>query len=247
MKPSPLLLIIDPDRANRRLLRLVLEPQRYKIFEAEDASHGIREAVNRRPDVIILDLSLPDIDGLDLLGNLREWNTVPILILTAESEEDRKVAALDAGANDYLLKPFGPAELLARLRVLQRFNACDADGPYYINGHLRVDVTSHATTVDGRLIVLTPTEEALFFILVRYAGKLVTWRHLVRAIWGTGSEGKIHDLHVYIRSLRRKLGGATSGLLIQTQGSEGYRLLLPHQVQGVSEEIIRSALTDEMA
>ena len=196
----------------------MLEPQRYKVFEADTAETGIKEAVARRPDVIVLDLCLPDMDGLTVLRRLREWNRAPILILSG-LEEDLAVKALDGGANDYMSKPFSSAELLARLRVLQRSNPGEPEGPYYLNGNLKVDVNSHVATIRGRHIDFTPTEEALFYTLVRHAGQLVTCKHLLHCVWGSDEESKLHDLHVYIRNLRQKLRGATNEMLIQTEGS----------------------------
>ena len=211
----------------RRLLRAVLEPQHYKVYEAEHGHTGITEAVARRPDVIILDLALPDMDGLTVLLQLRESNRAPVLILSARDDEASKVAALDGGANDYMTKPFGAAELLARLRVLQRSMPGEPDGPLFIHGGLEVDMMSHRVALRGCPVDLTPTEEAVLYILTRHAGKLVTCKHLLRCVWGIDSEHKLHDLHVYIRSLRRKLNGASNESVIQTEGSAGYRLLLP--------------------
>lgn len=229
MKPNPVILLIDSDKPTRRLLQTVLEAQRYRVFEAENGENGIKEAVARRPDVIVMDLSLPDMEGLIVLKQLREWNRAPILILSARDNEASKVSALDGGANDFVSKPFGAAEVLARLRVLQRWNPCSPEGPYYINGDLRVDVTAGVATVRGRHIEFSPTEEALFFTLVRHAGQLVTRKHLLQCVWGTDSEGKVHDLHVYIRNLRSKLQGATDEMLIQTEGRAGYRLFVPFE------------------
>jgi two-component system KDP operon response regulator KdpE len=226
MKPNPVALLVDADTRTRKLLRVVLEPCRYKVFEADTAETGTREAVARRPDVIILDLCLPDMDGLTVLKRLREWNRAPILILSTP-EEDLIVKALDGGANDYMSKPFSAAELLARLRVLQRSNPGEPEGPFYLNGDLKVDVNSHVATIRGHYVDFTPTEEALFYTLVRHAGQLVTRKHLLHCVWGSDEESKLHDLHVYIRNLRQKLQGATQGLLIQTEGSVGYRLFVP--------------------
>jgi two-component system KDP operon response regulator KdpE len=236
MKPNPIALLIDADRPIRRLLRVVLEPHHYKVHEADNGQTGIKEAVARRPDVIILDLSLPDMDGLTLLKRLREWNRDPVLILSAQNDEENKVAALDSGANDYMTKPFGSAELLARLRVLQRLIPGEPDGPRFMHGDLQVDIISHRVTLRGHQVYFTPTETAVLYILVRHAGKLVTCRHLLRCVWGNDLENKVHDLHVYIRSLRQKLNGAGNESVIQTEGSAGYRLLLPMDCQHAPSE-----------
>jgi two-component system, OmpR family, KDP operon response regulator KdpE len=236
MKPNPVILLIDADKPARKLLQLVLEVQRYRVFEAESGETGIKEAVARRPDVIVLDLALPDMDGMVVLKQLREWYRAPILILSARDNESLKVSALDSGANDFVSKPFGTSEVLARLRVLQRWDPGSPEGPYYINGDLKVNVTAGVVTIRGRHIELTPTEEALFFTLVRHAGHLVTRSHLLRCVWGTDSESKLHDLHVYIRNLRNKLQGATNEVLIQTEGSTGYRLFVPFETQKISVE-----------
>jgi two-component system KDP operon response regulator KdpE len=231
MKRNPIALVIDPDRPSRRLLRAVLEPHHYKVCEAENGRAGMKEAKSRRADVIILDLSLPDMNGPTLLKRLREWNPAPVLILSARSDEDSKVAALDSGANDYMTKPFGSAELLARLAVLQRWIPGEPDGPLFTHGDLQVDIMPHRVTLRGRRVNLTPTEEAVFYMLVRHAGKLVTSRHLIRCVWGIASKNALHDLHVYVLSLRQKLKGAGSENMIQTEGSAGYRLLLPMDCQ----------------
>jgi two-component system KDP operon response regulator KdpE len=236
MKPNPIALLIDADRPIRRLLRVVLEPHHYKVHEAENGQTGIKEAVARRPDVIILDLSLPDMDGLTVLKRLREWNRDPVLILSAQDGEDGKVSALDSGANDYMTKPFSSAELLARLRVLQRSIPGEPDGPLFLHGDLQVDVISHRVTLRGLQVDFTPTEAAMLCILVRHAGKLVPCGHLIRCVWGNDSENKLHDLHVYIRSLRQKLNGAGNKSVIQTVGSAGYRLLLPMDCQHAPSE-----------
>jgi two-component system KDP operon response regulator KdpE len=236
MKPNPIALVIDADRPIRRLLRAVLEPHRYRVFEAESGQSGIKAAVLRRPDVIVLDIALTDMDGLTLLLQLREWNRAPVLVLSARDDETSKVAALDCGANDYMTKPFGAEELLARLRVLQRANPGELEGPLFINGDLEVDVMSHRVALRGCPVDLTPTEEAVLQVLTRHAGKLVTCKHLLRCVWGSDSENKLHDLHVYIRSLRQKLNGGGSENVIQTEGSAGYRLLLPQDCRYLPPE-----------
>ena len=214
----------------------MLEPHHYKVYETEDGLAGMKEAISRQPDVIILDLLLPVIDGLTVLKRLREWNRTPVLILSDSNDEAIKVESLDNGANDYMAKPFGSAELLARLRVLQRSIPGEPDGPLFIHGGLEVDIMSHRVTLEGRRVTLTPTEEAVFYILVRHAGKLVTCKHLLRCVWGNDMEDKLHDLHVYIRSLRQKLGAAANKSVIQTEGSTGYRLLLPMDAPNMSSK-----------
>jgi two-component system KDP operon response regulator KdpE len=227
MKPYPSALIIDGDRPIRRLLRNLLEADRYRVFEAETAQSGMKEAAARFPDVIIMELALPDMNGLTFLQRLREWNHAPILILSSRDAESDKVLALDSGANDYMTKPFGAAELLARLRVLQRSLPAEPDGPIFEHGGLSVDVTARAVTLHGRKVELTPTEQVIFYTLLRHAGKLVTRKHLFRCVWGTDSESKLHDLHVYIANLRQKLREASNQVIIQTEGGAGYRLLVP--------------------
>jgi two-component system KDP operon response regulator KdpE len=236
MKPNPTVLLIDSDRPIRRLVRIVLEPHHYRMYEAGDGQSGVKEAVARQPDVIILDLSLPGMDGLTVLRRLREWNRMPVLILSARNDEASKIIALDSGANDYMTKPFASGELLARLRVLQRSMLSEPDGPLFVNGGLRVDIVSHVVTLHRRHVDLTPTEEAVFYTLVRHAGKLVTCEFLLRCVWGTDSEDKLHDLHVYMSSLRQKLHGPAGEILIQTEGSAGYRLLLPMLHQHATSE-----------
>ncbi len=247
MKPNPIVLLIDADRPIRHLLRVVLEPHYYKVHEAENGQTGIKEAVTRRPDVIILDLSLPDMNGLTVLRRLREWNRDPVMILSAQDDEESKVSALDSGANDYMTKPFGSAELLARLRVLQRSIPGEPDGPLYIHGDLQVDIISHRVTLRGQQLDFTPTEAAVLYILVRHAGKLVPCGHLLRCVWGNDTENKLHDLHVYIRSLRQKLNGAGNESVIQTEGSAGYRLLLPMDCQHTPSEAASPNMTCTIA
>jgi len=227
MKPKPTVLIIDADKAIRRLLRNILEAHRYRVIEAETGQAGIKEAAAREPDVIILELEVTDVDGLTVLRRLREWNRSPVLILSSRDNESDKVLALDAGANDYLTKPFGSAELLARLRVLQRPFPAEPDGPLFTHGDLKVDLNSRVITCGNTVIDLTPTEQAIFYTLLRHAGKLVSSKHLLRCVWGTNSDTKLRDLHVYIATLRHKLREVSEQVLIHTEGSQGYRILVP--------------------
>jgi two-component system KDP operon response regulator KdpE len=210
----------------RRLLRVLLEPQGYRVFEADAGAVGLRDAFERKPDVIVLELALPDADGLDILRSLREWSLAAILVLSEKTEEETKVAALDAGAGDYLVKPFSGSELLARLRVLQRPLPNVPDGPLLIEGDLVVNVATHQIALNDRPIRLTRKEEALFYVLARYSGKVVTSAHLIRSVWGAFSEDRRKDLRVLVAHLRKKLAPYKGEMLIRTEDSRGYRLLL---------------------
>jgi two-component system, OmpR family, KDP operon response regulator KdpE len=218
-------LVIDDERAIRRLLRLLLESQGYQVCEAETGNLGLQMAASRRPDVILLDLGLPDMDGLAVLKRLREWTHTPVLILTVRNSEADKVTALDNGADDYLTKPFGGNELLARLRAMQRHSPNAYEEPIYVCGDLTVDIKARKVTVKDEEVHLTATEYALLHELVRHAGKVVTQQHLLRAVWGPDAEGQLQYLRVYITHLRRKLETSSSGRLIETQPSIGYRLV----------------------
>ncbi len=226
MKPNPIVLVIDDEAAIRRLLRAALEPQNYQVCEAETGQLGLQEAVGRRPDVVILDLGLPDMDGLTVLKRLREWSQTPVLVLSVRDREGDKVAALDNGADDYLTKPFGTAELLARLRVIQRRMPGGPDEPVHVIGDLQVDLAAHIVKVKDHEVSLTATEYALLRALVQHAGKVVTHKQLLRSVWGPKAEEQSQYLRVYITHLRKKLETATTGKLIKTETGIGYRLLV---------------------
>lgn len=226
MNPNPTILVVDDEPPIRRLLRLTLEPQGYRVFEADNAQLGLQEAAARRPDVIILDLGLPDMDGLAALKRLREWSQTPVLVLTVRDREADKVAALDNGADDYLTKPFGTAELLARLRAVQR-RAPEADeDPVFVSGNLVVDLAARTVTVNKQEVHLTATEYALLRELVRHAGKVVMHKQLLRAVWGPNAEEQSQYLRVYITHLRKKLETDPKQKLIQTEPGIGYRFLV---------------------
>ena len=218
-------LVIDDEPPICRLLRLTLEPQGYRVFEADNGQLGLQEAAARRPDVIVLDLGLPDMDGLTVLKRLREWSQTPVLVLSVRDREADKVAALDNGADDYLTKPFGTAELLARMRAVQRRAPDAQEEPVFVSGDLTVDLAGRTVTVKKKEVHLTATEYALLRELVRHAGKVVMHAQLLRAVWGPNSEGQSQYLRVYITHLRKKLETSTSGKLIQTEPGIGYRLL----------------------
>ena len=236
MKPNPNALLIDHDRADRRLVRLLLESEHYHVFETEDGRRALAMVGECKPDVIILEWSLPDLDGLTVLKRLRRSNQIPMLVLSACDDEADTVAALDAGANGYMTKPFSGAELLARLRVLRRCQPGEFDEPVLVEGELTVDLSTHAVTFNHRKLNLTPTEEALFYLLVRHTGKVVTRSHLLRCVWGTDEADKVHALQVYVATLRGKLGALGGEILIRTEGRIGYRLSLatPHDQIGVA-------------
>jgi len=225
MSTERTVLVIDDEPAVRRLLRLTLEPQGYRICEAGTGQLGLQEAAASRPDVIILDLGLPDMEGVAVLKRLREWSQTPVLVLSVRDREGDKVAALDNGADDYLTKPFGTEELLARLRAVQRRAPEAHEEPTFVSGDLTVDLASRAVTVKKKEVHLTATEYALLHELVRHAGKVVMHAQLLRAVWGPNAEGQSQYLRVYITHLRKKLETTTSGKLIQTEPGIGYRLL----------------------
>jgi two-component system KDP operon response regulator KdpE len=227
MNKNLTILVIDDEPPIRRLLRAALEPHGYRVCEAENGQLGLQEAAACRPDIVILDLGLPDLDGVEVLKRLREWSQAPVLILSVRDRESDKVTALDNGADDYLTKPFGTAELLARLRVLQRRAPGATEDPVHVIGHLRVDLSAHAVHVAGREVSLTATEFALLRVLVQYAGRVVTHKHLLRSVWGPHAESQQQYLRVYITHLRKKLESDPSQKLIRTEAGIGYRLLTP--------------------
>jgi two-component system KDP operon response regulator KdpE len=225
VKPHPKALIVEDDSATRRLVRIILENENYRVLEAGDGGSGSRVAAERRPDVVILDLGLPDMSDNKWLESFREWNQTPVLVLSARDRAADKVAALDAGANDYLVKPFDSCELLARLRVLQRPIPGTPEGPFSIEGNLKVNLTTHEVTLHGRRLRFAAMEEAIFHLLARYAGKVVTCEHLVRALWGTAAENKLHELQVLSARVRQKLEADKERIMIRTVDRIGYQLV----------------------
>ena len=215
-------LIIDDEIQIRRLLKLALESKGYTVREAENGTLGLQGAVFHKPDVIILDLGLPDMDGVEVLKRLREWSPVPVLILSVRDQEAVKLAAFDAGADDYVTKPFSTAELLARLTAIQRRHGGD-EAPHLEIGPLILDPVHHAATLSGESLKLTPTEYAMLAQLVKNAGKVVTLKQLLRAVWGPQSEQQTNYLRVYANHLRKKLEGTQ--LELQNEPGIGYRLI----------------------
>jgi two-component system KDP operon response regulator KdpE len=225
MKSGHMALIIDDEKQIRRLLRLALEGADLQVYEAETGQAGLAEVVNRRPDVVLLDLGLPDMEGLKVLQRLREWSDVPVLILSVRDDPEEKVEALDAGADDYVTKPFDTAELLARIRAAQRRSLTEIGEPVFVAGALCVDFAARQVRLNGSEVKLTPTEYALLRVLVQNAGKVVTHRQLLRTVWGEKAESQAQYLRVYVTHLRKKLqtNGNASGL-IRTEVGIGYRL-----------------------
>jgi two-component system KDP operon response regulator KdpE len=197
--PKPVVLLIEDEPQMRRFLRAALEPHGYDLVEAETARDGLGHAAAHNPEVVLLDLGLPDLDGLEVTRRIREWSRVPIIVLSARGREGDKVAALDAGADDYVTKPFAVGELLARMRVALR-HARQADGgpevPVFEVGDLRVDLAERRVRMAGQDVHLTPTEYKLLAVLVRHAGRVLTHRQLLKEVWGVNAIQHTHYLRV---------------------------------------------------
>ncbi len=223
---KPRLQIIEDDPQIRRFLRNALAESGYDVHESETAQRGLAEAAAHRPDVILLDLGLPDLDGIEVVKRLRSWTTTPIIVISARGLEDTKVAALDAGADDYLVKPFGTSELLARIRAAWRHANRGASTDATVGGHgVLIDLEHRRVTRGGADIHLTPTEFRLLAELARNAGKVLTHRHLLREVWGPSHAEDAHYLRIYMGQLRAKLEhDATDPQLLLTEQGVGYRL-----------------------
>jgi two-component system KDP operon response regulator KdpE len=217
-------LVVDDERSIRRFLKASLGSQ-FAIFEATTGEEALASVATNHPDVIILDLGLPDIDGVEVTRRLREWTQVPIIIVSVREQEKDKIAALDAGADDYLTKPFGVGELMARLRSALRRSAQAESEPVFKTGTLVVDLNQREVSVDDQLVSLTPTEYELLRTLIKYAGKVLTHDQALRAVWGTGYQSETHMLQVNISNLRRKIEPDPSRpIYIITEPGVGYRL-----------------------
>ena len=224
---APTVLVIEDEPTMRRFLRTSLAANGYAVVEAATAREGLAQAVGRNPELILLDLGLPDGDGLDVARRIRERQRTPIVVLSARGREQDKVAARDIGADDYLTKPFGVAELLARLRVALRHAAAgEGDGePVFQSGPLMVDRVRRQVFVDDEEVHLTPTEYKLLLTLVKHAGRVRTHQQLLQDVWGAGYAGQVHSLRVYMAQLRHKLEeDPNRPRLLLTEPSIGYRL-----------------------
>nr|WP_229064084.1 two-component system response regulator KdpE [Morganella morganii] len=199
-------MIIEDEKGIRRLLRTTLEGDSVRVFEAEDLARGLVEAATRKPDLVILDLGLPDGDGITFVQEFRQWSSVPVLVLSARDSEHDKIAALDAGADDYMTKPFGVGELQARLRVLmRRYPGSEKNDPVYEFGDICVDIAGRQVRKGGEEVHLTPIEFRLLTILIGHSGKVLTQRQLLNEVWGPNAVEHAHYLRIYMGHLRQKL------------------------------------------
>lgn len=220
------ILVVEDELPLRRLLRGALEDAGYRYLEAETGQQALRLASNQPPDLVILDLGLPDLDGLEVLTRLRDWLAVPVIILSARDQEKQKVSALDQGADDYLTKPFSTAELLARIRVaLRHARQGESKSSTFAVGDLRVDLEGRRVFVRDALVHLTPLEYKLLTTLIRHAGKVLTHRVLLKEVWGPNHTHENHYLRVFMAALRRKLEADPSQpRYLLTEPGVGYRL-----------------------
>ncbi|MEN6413819.1 MAG: response regulator [Veillonellales bacterium] len=219
------ILIVDDEIQIRRLIKVSLEGHGYQVLQAVNGQEGIELVLSAKPELILLDLGLPDLDGKKVIGSIREWSDVPIIVLSARDQEEEKVKALDGGANDYVTKPFSMGELMARIRVCLRHAAAGSEDPQVHCGDLLIDLAKHQVTIAGKEIKLTPTEYDLLKVLAQNAGKVLTHRQLLKRVWGIESEDTQY-VRVYIGQLRRKIEEepARPQYLI-TESGIGYRLM----------------------
>lgn len=219
------ILVIDDENQLRRFLRITLEAQGFVLFEAASGRDGLVQAAMHRPDAVILDLGLPDIEGLEILKRLREWSTIPVIVLSVRDLEEDKIALLNAGADDYLTKPFSAGELVARIRVALRHAAPAAQEGVFRSGTLEVDLTSRSVQIDGQPVKLTATEYDLLRLFVRHAGLVLTHQQILREIWGRSTGEEMQYLRVYVSQLRKKIEADPSDpQLLITESGVGYRL-----------------------
>ncbi|HEY3313030.1 MAG TPA: response regulator [Anaerolineales bacterium] len=218
------ILIVDDERSIRRFLTASLGNQ-YTVFEAATGEEALQAAVTAHPDLVILDLGLPDMEGAEVTRRLREWTSIPIIIVSVREREDDKIAALDAGADDYLTKPFGIGELMARIRVAMRRTAQPENNPVFQLNELNVDLARRIVTVRSEPVTLTPTEYDILRTLIQFSGRVLTHHQLLRKVWGETYENELHLLRVNVSNLRRKIEvDASRPQYILTEPGVGYRL-----------------------
>lgn len=228
---KPVLLVIEDDAAIRNLITTTLETQQYRFHTASTGAQGIREAALQPPDIVLLDLGLPDMDGVEVIKKIRSWSNMPIIVISVRSEDKDKIDALDAGADDYLTKPFSVEELLARLRVtLRRLNYVTSlegtAGSVFVNGELSIDYASGCAYMNGQEFHLTPIEYKLLCLLAKNVGKVLTHAYITREIWGSAWDNDVASLRVFMATLRKKIEKDPSQpKYIQTHVGIGYRML----------------------
>jgi two-component system KDP operon response regulator KdpE len=226
-EPFPVALLVEDEPQIRRFVRMALEGEGWQVFESESMKRGLIDAGTRKPNLIVLDLGLPDGDGVDLIRDVRQWSSVPIIVLSARVDESDKIVALDAGADDYLIKPFGVGELLARVRATLRRQRQPATGSDSVVqfGDVRVDLQARIVTKSDQPVHLTPTEYRLLSVLIANAGRVITNRQLLREVWGPSNTENGHYLRVYMGHLRQKLeDDPTQPAWLLTETAVGYRL-----------------------
>ncbi len=227
-KTAPVIIIIEDDPPIRRFLRMGLSTQGFTVFESDTGKQGIVEAGIRKPDLVILDLGLPDMDGVDVIKAIRTWSVIPIIILSARSSEQHKIDALDAGADDYLTKPFGFGELLARIRVALRHANRPQDAmqtEVFVTANLKVDLHNRLVSIDDQEIHLTPIQYRLLAVLVKQAGRVLTHQQILKEVWGPSYQENAHYLRIYMSQLRQKLEvDPTQPKFLMTESGVGYRL-----------------------
>ena len=222
--PGLKVLVVDDEIAIQRFLRVALNGEGFNVIEANSGEAALTAMIHNRPDLVILDLGLPDMDGIEVTRRIREWSKIPIIILSVREQEDDKIAALDSGADDYLTKPFGMGELLARIRTVLRRQTPGNLEPVFTIGGLVVDLANRLVTMDGAEVQLTPTEYDILRALVTHAGKVLTNRQLLKEVWGAGYDD-LHILRVNVSNLRHKLEPDSSRpTYIHTEPGVGYRL-----------------------
>ncbi len=227
MTPSPVILIIDDEPQIRRFLRVSLEAAGYRVVEATTGQDGVVQAAMSRPHIVILDLGLPDLSGLEVLAKIREWSAVPLIVLSVQDGEQDKIAALDAGADDYVTKPFSMGELIARLRVAERHALPVQEAHEFHNGHLEVDLVHRVVKVNAQPVKLTATEYALLTLFIKHAGKVLTHRQILKEIWGPHAVEETQYLRIYMAQLRKKLElDPAQPSLFLTESGVGYRMAL---------------------
>ena len=227
-KTDPVIIVIEDDPSIRRFLRTSLSTHGFNVFDADTGKQGIVEVGVRKPDLLILDLGLPDMDGVEVIKAIRAWSAVPIIILSARSSEQQKIDALDVGADDYLTKPFGFGELMARIRVALRHSTRPQEqnqSHVFITENLKVDLINRVVSIDDQEIHLTPIQYRLLTVLLKHAGKVLTHQQILKEVWGPSFEENAHYLRIYMSQLRQKLeADPTQPKFLLTESWVGYRL-----------------------